>query len=59
MIYTIQQDKLYVHEWHVTARNEAGLVYRAVFSGQDAERRAREYVAWRDTQTPPPAPGGS
>lgn len=48
MIYKIHQDKLYVHEWHVTFYNDAGIVYRAVFSGQDAEQRAREYLAWKE-----------
>lgn len=38
-------------EWRVEAANEAadGLVYVALFSGPEAEQRAREYADWKNT----------
>ena len=44
-------DKEFPNDWHVeTIDSESGDIYQAVFSGPDAEQRAREYAAWQESR---------
>jgi hypothetical protein len=50
MDYEIAEDRKYKGTWRVEAINYAsdGEVRVAVFSGPDAEERAREYAQWKN-----------
>ena len=50
MIFEVVKDKLHPHDWRVeTVRDDSeGECYVAIFTGPDAERRAREYAAWKN-----------
>ena len=51
MRYEVQQDKDFANDWRVEAiDSESGDIYVAVFAGPDAESRAREYAAWRESR---------
>jgi hypothetical protein len=47
MTYEVQPSTS-VDEWRVEAITEEGQVLVTLFSGPDAERRAREYAAWKN-----------
>ena len=51
MRWTIFADKKFPNDWHVEAIDrESGDIYVAVFSGPDAENRARKYADWQQSQ---------
>jgi hypothetical protein len=52
MQYEVVRDKNFPFDWRVEAFSSDGDCYVTVFSGPDAEARAREYANWKDT-TPP------
>jgi hypothetical protein len=44
-------DKEFPSDWHVeTIDKDSGDIFVALFSGPDAEERAREYAAWQETK---------
>lgn len=50
MIFEVIQDRRHSSDWRVEAiRDDSeGECYVAIFTGPDAERRAREYAAWKN-----------
>lgn len=48
MDYEVAEDRDYAGTWRVEAidRND-GDIYVAIFSGPEAEKRAREYAEWK------------
>lgn len=50
MNYEVAKDRELMDTWRVEAVNEQGdgEVYVAIFSGPDAEDRAREYADWKN-----------
>jgi hypothetical protein len=49
MDYEVFEDRLSATTWRVEAIGADGEVYVAIFSGPDAEQRAREYAQHRAT----------
>jgi len=49
MEWEVLEDRQYPGHWRVEAINHEGdgEVYVAVFSGPEAEQRAKEYAAWQ------------
>lgn len=47
MTWELAESRAYPGHWHVEAILTDGSVAMAVFSGPDAERRARAYLAWK------------
>ena len=49
MNYEVIPDSISPGDWRVEAINDVGEgeVYVAIFSGPDAEQRAREYADWK------------
>ncbi|MGB0012764.1 MAG: hypothetical protein WBQ03_14235 [Candidatus Sulfotelmatobacter sp.] len=44
-------DKEFPNDWHVeTIDSKTGDIFAAVFSGPDAEERAREYATWQESK---------
>jgi hypothetical protein len=44
-------DKEFPNDWHVeTIDKDSGDIFVAVFSGPDAEERAREYAEWQESK---------
>lgn len=44
-------DREFPNEWHVeTINGDTGDIFVALFSGPDAEGRAREYAVWQETK---------
>ena len=51
MRYEVGSDKEFPNEWRVEAVNSKnGDVFVTVFGATDAEHRAREYAAWKESQ---------
>lgn len=46
MNFEVFEDKDVPGQWRAEAFGEGGECYVTVFSGDDAETRAREYAAW-------------
>jgi len=50
MNYEVVRDEKFPNEWRCEAINaKTGDIYVAVFSGPDAEGRAREYASWQQS----------
>lgn len=47
MKYEVVADKIYLNDWRVEAINQSGDSFVTLFSGPDAEERAKEYAAWK------------
>ncbi len=49
--YEVIEDRKYPGDWRVEAinRDGDGEVFVAIFSGPDAEARAAEYAAWKNS----------
>lgn len=49
--YEVVEDRKYTGDWRVEAINSDGdgEVFVAIFSGPDAEGRAAEYAAWKNS----------
>jgi hypothetical protein len=48
---TVFPDKQFPNDWHVeTIDANTGDIYVAVFSGPDAEDKAREYATWQESK---------
>ena len=55
MKWTVAADREFPNDWRVEAIEEdSGDIFVAVFSGPDAEGRAREYAAWQQAQSRQP-----
>jgi hypothetical protein len=56
MTYEVVQDRNFPGDWRVEAVNHSGdgEVYTAIFTGPDAETRAREYAQWKTTKVSAP-----
>lgn len=49
--YDVYPDKEFPSDWHVEIiENDSGDIFHAVFSGPDAEARAREYANWQESK---------
>jgi ferredoxin-thioredoxin reductase catalytic subunit len=44
LTYEVIQDQIYPTDWRAEAINEAGECYVVIFSGPNAEERARQYA---------------
>jgi hypothetical protein len=52
MIYEVSQDNDSPNEWRVEAIDQkTGDIFVTVFGSTDSENRAREYAAWKQSQT--------
>lgn len=51
MRYDVFLDRKFPGDWRVEAIGNDGEVYVTIFSGPDAEARAREYAAWKSAPT--------
>jgi len=51
---TIFADKEFPNDWHVEIiEQDSGDIFVAVFSGPEAEERAREYAQWQESKQHP------
>ncbi len=51
MQYEVMADPEFPNDWRVEAIDrKSGDIYVAVFSGPDAEQRAREYAEWQQSR---------
>jgi hypothetical protein len=48
LLYETVESREFPDHWHVEAIDDEGRVFVAVFSGPDAEERAREYADWKN-----------
>ena len=46
--YEVTESPEFSGHWHVEAIDDEGRVFVAVFSGPEAEERAREYADWKN-----------
>jgi hypothetical protein len=49
--HSVFADKQFPNDWHVEIiDHDSGDIFAAVFSGPDAEERAREYLDWQQSK---------
>jgi hypothetical protein len=51
MKYEAFEDRKYSGDWRVEAFDEDGRCFVTIFTGSEAEQRAREYAVWKTATT--------
>ena len=59
MFYEVVESRPYLGTWHAEAVDDERRVFVAIFSGPEAEQRAREYATWKNASRRETATAGS